>query len=236
MNISSISSQTGSSYSVNSNNDPIKLLLKQKETLQELIQKTKEGKMDEKAKQEKVKQLQDQIQEIDAEIQQRQAEKLNKSKERTGEDASKQPEAQEVSGNSGAVFSMSGMTDLIEAGSAYSNIQKISSLKKNFHNTGAILKKEIEIDESRGVSGTASTAKRKELQKIESTERTLNKNASDMLRKVQDHIENSKQAEDKQDISDEETADNNINSESVSAAAENNNDSSQAYKKIDVKI
>lgn len=209
MNITSISTKSSAHFSPLNNNNDIKLLEKQKMQLQEQIQKVKESKIDNKTKQEKVKQLQDQIQQIDIEIQQKQSEKLNKKQNIDKQTARKQPSKvdNQYSNN------FTGITHLIEADITYSKVKIMNKVKNNLEAKGKILKIEIEADESRSLSGSKASAKRQELQEIEFSKQSLGKKVGEMNKAVQKQVEETK---------DEEIKDNNTNNDDKDKKLENN--------------
>ena len=153
MNISSISSNTSGYLPTQSNNE-IKALEKQKERLQDQIQKTKESDTDVQTKRELIKQLQEQIQQIDAQIQQKRSEMLsdklkqNSSSEKSSnQETSQKTEAENASGS----ISTKGMTDFFEASSSYKKATLMSDTKNKLDGRSGILNQEIALDESRGV-------------------------------------------------------------------------------------
>ena len=211
MNITSISTKSSAHLSPLNNNNDIKLLETQKTQLQEQIQKIKESKIDNKTKQEKVKKLQDQIQQIDMKIQQKKTEKLNKNQ---NIDQHKQISKNQTSKvDSQCNIKFSGITQLIDADITYSKAKIISKVKNNLDGKSKILKKEIEADESRSLSGSKASAKREELQEIEFRKQSLGKKVGEMNKTVQKQVE---------EIKDEEIDNNNTNKDDKEINQENN--------------
>jgi hypothetical protein len=162
MNISSISSNTSGYLPTQSNNE-IKALEKQKERLQDQIQKTKESDTDVQTKQELIKQLQEQIQQIDAQIQQKRSEMLSdKLKQNSSSEKSSNQETSQKTETENAVGSIStkGMTDFFEASSSYEKATLMSDTKNKLDGRSGILSQEIALDEARGID---PKAKRTEL-------------------------------------------------------------------------
>lgn len=214
MNISSISANSSMRFSPLNNNKEIELLEKQKVQLQEQIQKINESKTDSKTKQEKIKQLQDQIQQIETRIQQKQNEKLNRQHNTDKANKKKQPSNVEQSSTS-----FSGMTQLIDADITYSKAKIMNKVKNNLNGKSKILKKEIEIDESRSLSGSKASAKRKELQEIEFKKQTLEKEVGKINKTAQEQVGQTKNEEienNNKDKDDKNNDDKNKNSKTVS--------------------
>jgi DNA repair exonuclease SbcCD ATPase subunit len=226
MNITPVSIKSDISPSPFRDNNAIKLLEKQKAQLQEQIQKTNESKMDNKVKQDKIKQLQDQIQQIDMEILQRRREKLTPKNNRQAVD-------NQSGANSPADHEdghLAGMSDLIQASSAYSQAKVMNGTKNHLSGISRILKKEIELDEARSLSGNKAVSKRQELQKIESREQMLGKKVGEAVQITHDKVEEASREE-------------NENNEAGYKDKNKENSEQQAlkwpdkiYKRVDVKI
>lgn len=220
MNITSVTASSNVNNTLLGDNNAIKLLEKQKMLLQEQIERTNESKMDEKTKRDLVGQLQSQIQQIDMEILQRRAEKLNQN-QNTGTKAS---DSQLTGSEGGYGNNTSGLFDLVQAGTTYSQARLMNSTKNKLSGRARILEKEIAADEARSLSGANANVKRKELAEIRSKEQALA----------------GKVAETNQ------TAQNQTNEASRSASGNDNKGNSaddckdegkkQAYQGIDIKI
>lgn len=182
MGITPVCTNSNSSFSPLSDNNLIKMLEKQKMQLQEQIQKVTESKMDDKTKQEKVKQLQDQIQQIDMQIQQKQKEKFNQNQNIRQQTANSQ--ANVAYNEEGG--SLAGMSDLIQASATYSQSKVVNSTRNSLNGKGRVLKIEIELDQIRNKD---AKAKREELQEIESRKQSLDKGLGETNNKVQKQIE-----------------------------------------------
>lgn len=87
MNISSVSSSNGSTYT--SVNNDVKQLEEKVSQLQQQIQKENQSKDDAKTKEEKIKELQQQIQLIEIQIQQKKTQKQKISQESPNSNASR---------------------------------------------------------------------------------------------------------------------------------------------------
>ncbi|MGE5630552.1 MAG: FlxA-like family protein [Caulobacteraceae bacterium] len=188
MNITPVSTESNAGISSLSGNNIIKLLEKQKEQLQEQIQKTNESKLDDKAKQDRIKQLQAQIQQIDMEIQQMRSERLNRNNARKNVAIDSQTTVNNISGDS-AENNLSGMNDLIQAASSYSNMKMLKNTKNKMQNSGQIIKTEIKLD------GFTTEYKEKSLQSIESKTKALDKKLRDAVQTTQEHINKSAKRE-----------------------------------------
>lgn len=221
MSITPVSGNSNININPMKENNAIKLLEKQKMQLQEQIQQTNESKLDDKAKQERIKQLQDQIQQIDMEIQQIRIEKLNKS-QNTSPKAEKDQSNKIDNTNSS---NSGGMPQLIQADLTYSQAKMMNSIKKDLGSQRKVLEKEISLDESRG--GT-SKAKRTELQQIEAKERNLHKKVGEALGTVQDQV---KEASEKESTKNKEQNDNEENSQKEVVKGADVN-----YRRVDIKI
>lgn len=186
MNIQSVSSNSNNTYLPLTEDRAIELLNKQKMQLQDQIQKVNEGKLDSKAKQERIKQLQDQIQQIDTEIQQIQSEKLRKSQEKNGTRQTTDDQSAGLTGANSA--NVAGMADLVGASLTYSKAKIMNNVKDEFTGRARILKKEIELDESRSVSAGSASSKRNELEKIESRMKDLDDKVDVTYKKVQEQV------------------------------------------------
>jgi hypothetical protein len=197
MNISPISSNTyNSSFVLNTNNE-IKMLEKQKEQLQDQIKKINESDMADKIKQENIKLLKDQIQQIESLIQQKRSEKLtqNMNKDASNSDNGAKTTSKK-GGNSGSGDDSSGMTDLIAANSTVSKARIQSGVKNSLESEGRILKKEIELDEARSLSGCTAVRKREQLQEMETRGLTLEDKIADTLKTAQENTEAPKESDD----------------------------------------
>lgn len=194
MNIIPVAAKPDMILSPLSDNNVIKLLEKQKMQLQEQIQKTNESKLDDKTKQERIRQLQDQIQQIDMEIQQKRNEKLNQN-----QSSNKEPAANQL--NTGVSVDGSNLADmshLMQASTTYSQAKIMNTTKSNLNARGNVLKMEIKLDEIRG--GDAKT-KKAELQETEQKGQMLDKKVGETLQTSQKQVKASK----------EESKGNNIN-------------------------
>jgi hypothetical protein len=181
MSIEQVNTSLNNAFSPLSVNNAIKLLEKQKLQLQEQIQKVNESKMDEKAKQEKVKSLQDQIEQIDTVIQQRRAEKLSQG-------LNKNQSASDNSSNAGsgsAGGDAPGMTRLLQANATYSQVKVLERTNNNLKGKISGLRTEIKLDEARGCD---TKAKRKELRDSEYRDSILGRNAGETLNSVRRQI------------------------------------------------
>lgn len=223
MSIVPVCSNSNTSFSPLSDNNLIKMLEKQKMQLQEQIQKVTESKMDDKIKQDKVKQLQDQIQQIDMQIQQTQKEKFNQNQNIKQQTANSQtnPAYNEEGG------SLVGMSDLIQASATYTQSKIVNSTKNSLNDKGRVLKIEIELDEIRG--GDAK-AKREELQEIESRKQSLDKRLGETNKKVQNQIEEAAKKVDK-------NKDTNTTDEDKNDLKQQELQGTQTiYKRVDIKV
>ena len=226
MNITPVSIKSDISPSPFRDNNAIKLLEKQKAQLQEQIQKTNESKMDNKAKRDKIKQLHDQIQQIDMEILQRRREKLTQNDNRQAAD-------NQSGANSLTDYEddhAAGMSDLIQASSAYSQAKVMNGTKNHLSGISRILKKEIELDEARSLSGNKAVSKRQELQKIESREQMLGKKVGEAAQITHDKVEEASREENENN----DTGNKDNNEESSRQQALEWPD--KIYKRVDVKI
>lgn len=186
MSVSQVSSNSNAAQPVFQDNTGkiIKQLEAQKVRLQDQIKGVNDSKLDEKLKQERIKELQNQIQQIDAAISQVKAEQLNrninKQKENQPSDCNKDTES----------TSEGGMPDLLQVNSSYSQIKKMNSIKTGLKNSAVIMKREIEEDEARSLSGGKATAKRKELVRMESRERDIDVKAGQKIHDIHSQVTN----------------------------------------------
>lgn len=192
MGITPISAKSDIVFPSFNDNNVIKLLEKQKMQLQEQIQKTSESKLDDRTKQDRIKQLQDQIQQIDMEIQQKRNEKINQSQ---NQNTTQQAEISRVNGTAYEDSSnLGGMSHLIQASASYSQAKIMNSTKNDLNGKSNILKMEIKLDEER--SGDAK-AKRAELQKTEARKQMLDKKVEETLQISQKQVKEASKIENK---------------------------------------
>jgi len=164
MNISAASTKIKVVPSQSGDNNDIKLLEKQKEKLQAQIQKVKESKIDDKLKQERIKELQDQINDANTDIQRIRAEQLKQNNmadaasQQDGSDSKEEAANKEEKGDS---LELSG---LIKTSATYSNIKTMNKAKIDMSNRAEILKNEIKRDE---IPGYTAKEKRAEVSKME---------------------------------------------------------------------
>lgn len=220
MSIAPVSTNSNSILSPLSDNNAIKLLEKQKMQLQEQIQKTNVSKMDDKTKQDRIKQLQDQVQQIDIEIQQKQRERLDQSQSNNQQAANNQSNINNSTDNEDD-SNLAGMPDLMQASSTYSRAKIMNSAKNSLNGKGRILKKEIESDESRSLSGSKAVSKRQELQEIESREQILGKKVAETTQTAHNQVKAASRKE--SENSDASNKDKNeINSDTLNTSISNN--------------
>ena len=188
MSISPVSNNNNN-YTLNSNgsDSAIKLLEKQKQDLQEKIQKINDGKDEPKVKQDKIKEIQTQIQEIESQIQMIRTEKMREKQKIEKEDENAQTEqvGNITSNIDGDTLSLSNMTSLLSSSNSYSQLKTISGIKTNMNGTARVLKIEIKIDEARGVD---TTDKKNALREIEKNARGLDKKIGEENNKIQKNV------------------------------------------------
>lgn len=249
MNINPISSNSNASFSPFSEDNAIKLLQKQKEMLQDQLQKIEVDKIDDKTRQERIKQLQEQIQQIESEIQQKQSERLNKN-QNTNQSQNQNTNTNKINsqanvGNNTGSSNIECVSKLIQAGDVYSQIGVVSKIKNNLDGQGRILKIEIKLDDSRNVD----TSEKKELlQKVESKEQKLEGKLGEAIQKVQKQVKEVNESKDKNgtvnknDESDKVT--DSLETQLIESANESKYKNTQKqetevngkYRKIDIKI
>ncbi len=196
MGIQPVPNNSNSFYMPSNSNNFIKQLEKAKSQLQDQITKINEGKLDDKTKQERIKMLQDHITQIEEEIQAKKSEKANESQKKDGQNSANQTDKT----NNKYDGSLEVMTGLIEAKATYSKAQIMNGIKNHLHSDSRILKKEIEVDESRSISGSKAVVKRQELEEIEAREKVLNKKVASTNEDIQNQVqEASRVASEKED-------------------------------------
>lgn len=192
MHISPVSTKANTYSNQTNGNDEINQLQKQKEQLQDQIQKLKESKIDEKTKMEKVKELQAQIQLVDAEIQRLKNEKLDASKSKENEKVN-QSSVTPVDGKD----SISGMSQLLQANTSFSKAQVLNKVKNDINGRTDVLKIEVKLDSARG----GSTSKKiEEIQKNEAKINKLYKKSGEALKETKDKIDEVSQNSMKDDV------------------------------------
>lgn len=185
MNISPVSGSTANNYTPLGESNEIKLLQEQKSNLQEQMQKIREGKMDNQTKQERIKELQTQIEQIDMQIAEKRSEKLNaKQTQKSDQDTVNN---HQNAGNSQNNTNLSGMSQLVQANSSFSQVQIINRTKKGFEGRSNILRMEIKLDSARQGGNTAP--KIKELGEIQSKSAKLDKKISSELKKTHEQVD-----------------------------------------------
>lgn len=177
MNISLASSSSRCRLNPLSNNDFIKVLEKQKDTLLDQIQTIRGSKLDDQTKNDKIKALQELIKEINSQIQEKRTEKLKQQNEAS-------QKASDSTGNN-EEGTIPGSTSLIQAANSYSLAKTVHNTKDSLHKQGVILDTEIKLDEARGGN---DTAKRQALQDIQSKEKVLAKDEEAAIKSTQEQV------------------------------------------------
>lgn len=189
MKIASVSIGSSTAFSSQSDSNMIKLLERQKEQLQDQIKRISEGKLDDKTKQDQIKQLQDQIQQIEAEIQQKRADMLKQNRN------TDQQETGSRSNNTGGEDSGSAtdMFQLVQASGTYSRAKLMNSTRNSLNGKAKVLKTEIKLD---GGRGGATEAKQAEVREIESKEQELGKKVGESFDTARKQLKKAKEAAD----------------------------------------
>lgn len=224
MSILAISGNSNTVYSPMQDASDIRILEKQKTQLMEQLQKVSESKLDDKSKQERIKQLQEQIQQIELQIQQKQSEKYRQKNEQA---VSKERGTPTHSASISHVSDSADISKLVEASGTYNQAKIMSNTRERIHGNGNVLKMEIKLDEQRGVD---PKRKKKELHQIESTEENISKKLGQTIEASQDQI-----------YERQELKDNTERKETEAVISDEKNkpgdkESRQALKKVDVRI
>lgn len=186
MSIQHVSGSKSNLFTPSNNNyNEIKQLEKTKSRLQDQITKINESKLDDKTKQERIKLIQDRIKQIDIQIQTIKTEKVNENQNKDQQKSTNQTD-EVYKNDDGDSLVIAG---LIEAKATYSKAEIMNRVKKHLHSDGRTLKKEIEDDESRSVSGSKAVTKRQQLEEIEAREKVLNKKAAETNKTTRNQVE-----------------------------------------------
>lgn len=252
MSISSVSTNIKSIALPSTENNDIKLIEKQKERLQEQLQKVKDSKMDDKLKQEKVKVIQEQITQANADIQRIRAEQLKQNKDPEPVVAPSQ-NVIDAGGKADKTGDQVELSSLVQASATYSNIKTMSKIKKNMSGHAEILKTEIKFDEKSGHIAKEKRAEVSEINKksgvldekigkfqnraMEEAKETSAEEKADKTTKTEktDSKGNSLAVDSKEEKSKSEAA---VSSGNTKAEAINQQEEAlkKAYKKIDVRL
>lgn len=184
MNITPVSMGSSAIHSSSNNDKEIRSLEKEKMHLQDQIQKINESKLDSRTKQSEIKQVQDQIQQIDDEIKQMQTERFRQNQDQDSDQKVNKSQSNVTADENGSGNNLAGVSDLIKAGSTYSNIKIMSNTKNSLHNLG----NEVGNEGAGSITGVEDVSNEQRLAGIKSHEMALGRKVADADLKLQKQV------------------------------------------------
>lgn len=221
----------------NNQDSQMKSLQSQIKNVQEQLQKLSENEdMSLEEKMKKRKELQQQEQDLNNQFMQR---KLEIHKEKQSQESENQKPQTEYKNSNSDNMETSTMQGLISASNAMSQIKITGAVKTRMEGTSRVLKSEIKLDKSRGVSIEHKEAELSELNnRIQSTTKHIMKQVSDINRTLKESKESSKIFEKDTDKTKEKEKKEQVdeNDVSIGEAVSQTSGSSSEYRPIDIKL